>query len=91
MEPDPAGTHSLQVAFPQTPETPWVVQLHLTPGLCRELSQVRNDQVGFVFFFFSSSFPGLLLTQMSSPAWHDEGGDGGKGWQGLRHYQEKKH
>lgn len=56
-------------------------------------NSARLDMTRLVwgFVFFSSSFPGLLLTQMSSPAWHNEGGDGGKGWQGLRHYQEKKH
>lgn len=86
QEPGRAGAHSLWVAFPQPPATPWVVRLQLTSELYRELSQVRNNQV----ISFLPLFPGLFLTQMSSPDWHNERGDGGKRWHGLRPYQEKK-
>lgn len=86
QEPGRAGAHSLWVAFPQPPETPWVVRLQLTSELYRELSQDRNNQV----ISFLPLFPGLFLTQMSSPDWHNERGDGGKRWHGLRLYQEKK-
>lgn len=51
-ESDPAVIHLLWAASPQASETPRAIRLQTAPGLCRELSQVRNDQV-FGFFLVS--------------------------------------
>lgn len=85
-EPDPVVPHR-SGGFAETPEMPQVVGLQPMPQLWGEPSHIGK----WAGYGFNSSSPGLLLTQMRASVWHHEGDDGGKGWQGLRHYQEKKH